>query len=61
MNAAIDYCPEHGILYEILKKHRSEVLGMLLEEFDVDKYERTIRQRCSGSLASNASNASDDS
>lgn len=44
LNAAIDYCMEHGILYETLKRHRSEVLGMLLEEFDVDKYERTIRQ-----------------
>lgn len=43
LNAAIDYCLEHGILYETLREHRSEVLGMLLEEFDVDKYERTIR------------------
>lgn len=44
LNASIDYCVEHGILYEILREHRSEVLGMLLEEFDMDKYERTIRQ-----------------
>ena len=44
LNAAIDYCLEHGILYETLRKHRSEVLGMLLEEFDVDKFVRTIRQ-----------------
>ncbi len=44
LDAAIDYCIEHGILYETLKKHRAEVLGMLLEEFDVEKYERTIRQ-----------------
>ena len=44
LNASIDYCLEHGILYETLKKHRSEVLGMLLEEFDVDKFVRTIRQ-----------------
>lgn len=44
LNAAIDHCLEHGILYETLRKHRSEVLGMLLEEFDADKYERTIRQ-----------------
>lgn len=43
LNAAIDYCLEHDILYDILREHRSEVLGMLLEEFDVDKYERTIR------------------
>lgn len=43
LNAAIDYCMEHGILYETLREHRAEVLGMLLEEFDVDKYERTLR------------------
>lgn len=43
LDTAIDYCIEHGILYEALKEHRAEVLGMLLEEFDVDKYERTIR------------------
>lgn len=40
---AIDYCVNHGILHEVLKNYRTEVLGMLLEEFDVDKYERTIR------------------
>lgn len=41
---AIQYCMEHGILYETLRDYRAEVLGMLLEEFDVDKYERTIRK-----------------
>lgn len=40
---AFNYCVKHGILHEVLKKYRAEVLGMLLEEFDVDKYERTIR------------------
>ncbi len=40
---AIDYCVNHGILHKVLKNYRAEVLGMLLEEFDVDKYERTIR------------------
>lgn len=43
LNLAIDYCIEHDILYKTLREHRAEVLGMLLEEFDVDKYERTIR------------------
>ncbi len=42
-NEAIDYCMNHGILHEVFKNYRAEVLGMLLEEFDVDKYERTIR------------------
>lgn len=44
LEQAIQYCMEHGILYETLRDYRAEVLGMLLEEFDVDKYERTIRQ-----------------
>ncbi len=44
LNMAIDYCISHNILSVFLKKFRSEVLGMLLEEFDVDKYERTIRE-----------------
>ncbi|MDE7340074.1 MAG: hypothetical protein K2N80_05855 [Lachnospiraceae bacterium] len=40
---AIDYSIDHDILSEFLKSYRAEVLGMLLEEFDVDKYERTIK------------------
>ncbi len=43
MSKAIDYCIEKGILKEFLLKNRAEVLGMLLEEFDAEKYERTIR------------------
>ena len=43
LNMAIDYCIDHDILSEFLRKNRAEVLGMLLEEFDVEKYERTIR------------------
>lgn len=43
LNRAIDHCIDHDILAEFLKSHRAEVLGMLLEEFDVDKYERTIK------------------
>ena len=41
---AIDYCIDHGILSGFLRKNRSEVLGMLLEEFDAEKYERTLRE-----------------
>lgn len=41
---AIEYCMENNILKEFLKKYRMEVLGMLLEEFDVEKYERTMRE-----------------
>lgn len=40
---AVDYCIEHGILENTLRENRAEVLGMLLEEFDVKKFERTLR------------------
>lgn len=40
---AIEYSIENGILKDFLLKNRAEVLGMLLEEFDAEKYERTIR------------------
>jgi hypothetical protein len=43
MNAAVEYCIEHDILSEILRQNRAEVLGMLLEKFDIDKYEWTLR------------------
>ncbi|MDE7248440.1 MAG: hypothetical protein K2N82_00840, partial [Lachnospiraceae bacterium] len=43
LNQAADTCIEKGILKEFLLKNRAEVLGMLLEEFDAEKYERTIR------------------
>ena len=43
LNQAVDYCIENDILKEFLLKNRAEVLGMLLEEFDAEKYERTIR------------------
>lgn len=41
---AVEYCIEHNILREFLKKNKSEVVGMLLAEFDAEKYERTIRE-----------------
>lgn len=42
MNCAIDYCIEHGILEEIMRRNRSRILGSLLEDFDKEKYERTL-------------------
>lgn len=43
LSDAVDYCIENGIHAEFLEKNRAEVLGMLLEEFDAEKYERTLR------------------
>ncbi len=44
MNEAIDDCIAQGILEDVLKKHRSQVLGSLLEEFDEKKYATTLRE-----------------
>jgi len=43
LSGAVDYCIENGILEKFLRENRAEVLGMLLEEFDVEKYERTLK------------------
>ena len=42
--AAIDYCIEHDILKKFLREDRMEVIGMLLREFDEEKYERSLRE-----------------
>ncbi|MCM1105197.1 MAG: hypothetical protein NC409_13970 [Clostridium sp.] len=44
LDAAITECIEQGILSGFLRDYRAEVLGMLLEEFDVKKYERSLRE-----------------
>lgn len=44
LEAAITDCIEQDILAGFLRKYRAEVLGMLLEEFDVKKYERSLRE-----------------
>jgi len=44
LEAAVTDCIEQDILADFLRKYRSEVLGMLLEEFDVKKYERSLRE-----------------
>ncbi len=44
MKEAIEYCIENDILANFLRKYRGEVLGMILEEFDVKKYERTLHE-----------------
>ncbi len=44
LDGAIDYCIDHDILADFLGRYRSEVLGMLLEDFDVEKYERSLKR-----------------
>lgn len=41
---AIEYCIQHEILADFLREHRSEVLGMILRDFDKRKYEYTLRE-----------------
>lgn len=38
LSDAVDYCIENGILEDDLRRKRSQVLGSILEEFDVEKY-----------------------
>lgn len=44
LNTAIEYCIDHDILSEFLRNNQAEVLGMLLERFDVKKYEKSLRE-----------------
>lgn len=44
VSTAIDYCIEHGILEDIMRKNRGQVLGAFLDTFDKEKYERTLRR-----------------
>ena len=41
---AVHHCLEEGILKDLLRKHRKEVVGMFLEEYDKELHERTIRR-----------------
>ena len=47
MGEAVQYCIEHDILADFLRKYRAEVLGMLLEKFDKKKYVRTLKREAS--------------
>ncbi len=41
---AIEYCIENDILKEILETSRAEVLGMLLYDFDEEKFKKTLKE-----------------
>ena len=45
VNLAIEKSIELGILKDILRSNKVEILGMMLEEFDVEKYERTLLEQ----------------
>ena len=41
---AVKYCQKHGILYEFLKTHGSEVFNMILEEWNIDDAREVWRE-----------------
>lgn len=40
----IDFCIEHNILMDFLRERKSEVVGMIMRDFDKKKYEYTLRE-----------------
>lgn len=44
VDLAVTHCLQEGILKDLLKKHRKEVVGMFLEEYDKELHEKTLRQ-----------------
>lgn len=42
--AAVDYCIENGILSDLLLKNKSEVVNMILTEFDEEDYREFLRE-----------------
>lgn len=41
---AVEYCLANGILTDILRAHRKEVVGMFLEDYDAELHDRTLRK-----------------
>lgn len=41
---AVHHCLKEGVLEDLLRKHRKEVVGMFLEEYDKELHEKTLRR-----------------
>lgn len=41
---AVEYCLANGILTDVLRAHRKEVVGMFLEDYDEELHYRTLRR-----------------
>ena len=41
---AADTCIDQGILEDLLKKQKAEVVRMALENYDLEKYEKAIKK-----------------
>ena len=44
VNKAVDFCIHNGILADILQKNRSEVVDMILTEYDEEEFRRAWRE-----------------
>ena len=44
MTRAADACIDQGILEDLLKKQKAEVVRMALENYDLEKYEKAIKK-----------------
>ena len=44
LRKAIDTCINQNVLADFLKKHRAEVLNMILTTYDKDLYEKTLKE-----------------
>ncbi len=45
VNLAVNECIKEGVLEKFLTVHKAEVCGMILEEFDEEKYLETVEER----------------
>ncbi len=45
VDLAVNECIKEGVLEKFLTAHKAEVCGMLLEEFDEEKYLKTVEAR----------------
>ena len=43
-NLAVEYCLANGILTDVMRAHRKEVVGMFLEDYDAELHYRTLRR-----------------
>lgn len=42
VDMAIDFCIDHGILYDFLAKHRAEVIKMFDTDYSMKKYRKMV-------------------
>ena len=51
IDKAIDYCMEHDIMKELLRKHKAEVARLIFREFDEAEYMRQLEKEKEATIA----------